>query len=125
MADGDTEHSTVLVVDDDHAVRTLITTTLRQHGYGVTMATNGRMGLEHVLAAPAQYKLILIDYRMPEMDGLTASRAIRACAPDVSVVLMSSENVEFDPEETGVREFLPKPFDSMDLIDLVDRHLDI
>ncbi|MDH3646827.1 MAG: response regulator [Gammaproteobacteria bacterium] len=113
----------VLVVDDDYSVRALISTTLKRNGFDVTMATNGRIGVEHVRATPDRYKLILLDNHMPEMDGLTACRVIRQFAPKSPVVLMSSETEPDDLEASGAREFFPKPFQAADLINLVDRHI--
>ncbi|MDH3589281.1 MAG: response regulator [Gammaproteobacteria bacterium] len=114
----------ILVVDDDISVRTLVSAALSSRGYEVTQAVDGRMGVAYVQDAPEHYKLILIDYRMPEIDGLAAIRVILELAPEAPVILMSTEDIQVDLDELGVREFLPKPFEAGDLIRLVERHFD-
>ena len=123
MATGRNLNNEVLVVDDDRAIRTMVSATLRKRGYEVTLADNGRAGAEHVCAAPTRFSLIIMDYRMPEMDGLSACQVIRQCASAAPIFLMSAEKLVLDFAEIGVQEFLPKPFIATDLIALVDRYL--
>ncbi|MBT8135485.1 MAG: response regulator [Gammaproteobacteria bacterium] len=113
----------VLVVDDDAAVRTLVRATLSARGVRVTEAGNGQLGLDEVRRAPGQFDLILMDYHMPELDGIRAAQAMRACAPGAPVVLMSTEDLSPQLEQIKVSGFLPKPFRAQQLIQLVDSHL--
>lgn len=114
----------VLIVDDDHAVRELAGTALRRAGFDVTFAPNGRTGIERFCSMSERFDLILMDYRMPEMDGLSACRVIRDCAPDTPIVIMSTEGVGEAALSAGATAFLAKPVLAHDLIDCVTRHID-
>lgn len=115
--------NTVLVVDDDAAVRALVNATLTSRGFLVTEANNGRLGLDQVRRTPERFNLILMDYHMPELDGISAARAMRECAPAAPVVLMSTEDLTPRLSSIDVSGFLPKPFRAQQLIHLVDSHL--
>lgn len=114
----------VLVVDDDYSVRDLVALTLNHRGYQVTVAANGRIGVEHVRAAPDRYDLVLLDCQMPEMDGWSARNAIIGCAPGTPVVMMSTQAVKFDEDPAGASLFLRKPFAARELVEFVDLQLD-
>jgi two-component system chemotaxis response regulator CheY len=103
-----------LVIDDSRTVRTIIGTILRELGMEVVTAGNGREGLEQMHAPPG-VDLVLVDWNMPEMDGLefiTAVRAERAFDP-VRVMMVTTET---EPEQViralsaGANEYLMKPF---------------
>lgn len=111
------------MVDDDRAVRTMVSAALRDQGYEVTLADNGRAGADHVRASPTRFSLIVMDYHMPEMDGLSACRVIRQFESSTPIILMSAEKLVVDFAKAGVQEFLPKPFVATDLIDMVGRYL--
>ncbi len=114
----------VLVVDDDSAIRSLVQATLGRAGYCVEQAANGRAGVDRVLAHPNRFSLVLMDYRMPELDGLAATNVIRKQAPGVPVALMSTENVDVDLVATGISAFLPKPFEADALVQFVKNNSD-
>ncbi len=115
---------TILVVDDDPLVRRLITTTLRDvGGFAVREAVDGQAG---VLAAEALApSIVFIDYEMPGLDGVEASRRIRALTGtgDATIVMLTGSAdgaTEAAARAAGVDLFLTKPFSPLDLLRLVD-----
>ena len=66
-----------LVVDDSRAVRMILARTLREVGYEIAEAGDGRQALEALTAEPGQFRLVLVDWNMPVMNGLELVREIR------------------------------------------------
>ncbi len=77
----------VLVVDDDAIVREVISTYLTDDGYAVTLAANGRDGLEKFCAA--EFDIVLTDRSMPEMEGDELAREVKKRRPGVPVILVT------------------------------------
>ena len=77
-ADGPSDHPPVrvLVVDDNATNRTLLEAQLSRVGYSVEVASGGAMAVERALDEP--FDVVLMDWQMPDVDGLTATRQIRA-----------------------------------------------
>lgn len=103
-----------LVIDDSRTVRVIIGTTLRELGMDVTEAGNGREGLEQLRQSPG-IELILVDWNMPEMNGLDFIRAVRAeRAYDPVRILMVTTETEQEQVlralNAGANEYLMKPF---------------
>ena len=79
----------VLLVDDNHAFRQELRLLLE--GYGMEVVGEGANGREAIeLAADADADVVLMDLRMPEMDGLAATRVLRSRAPLVPVIILSA-----------------------------------
>jgi two-component system, response regulator, stage 0 sporulation protein F len=76
---------TILVVDDDEAIRTLLQEELEEEGYKVLIATNARDALKMVAAEPLD--LVVLDIRMPGMDGLEALPRILGLKEGLPVIL--------------------------------------
>jgi two-component system, response regulator, stage 0 sporulation protein F len=76
---------TILVVDDDEAIRTLLQEELEEDGYKVIIATNARDALKIVAAEPLD--LVILDIRMPGMDGLEALPRILGIKEGLPVIL--------------------------------------
>ena len=76
---------TILVVDDDEAIRTLLTEELEDEGYKVLIATNARDALKMVAAEPLD--LVILDIRMPGMDGLEALPRILGIKEGLPVIM--------------------------------------
>jgi DNA-binding response OmpR family regulator len=79
---------TILVVDDDEAIRTLLQEELEDEGYKVLIATNARDALKMVAAEPLD--LVILDIRMPGMDGLEALPRILGIKEGLPVIMNSA-----------------------------------
>lgn len=79
--------NTILVVDDDNAVRQSMTRILRNQGYTVMEAANGERALEIATSEPVD--LMLLDIRMPGLDGLGVLEKINQIDPDLTVIIMT------------------------------------
>lgn len=78
----------ILVVEDDNAMRALITRYLTTLGYDWAECTNGEQGL--LLAQKESFDVVLCDVQMPNMDGVLLARKLREVTPDTPVVMLSS-----------------------------------
>jgi len=121
MTDVDTK--TVLVVDDDYDLSTLVATVLLEEGYRVETASNGEEALASVdLALP---DLILLDMKMPIMDGAEFAKELRARYDhDVPIVILTaSADARVRAEEIGASGWIGKPFDLVALTNAVGRYV--
>ena len=101
----------VLVVDDEPAVRDALDRALRAEGYRVTTAGDGRAALD-AMAADAP-DLVVMDVLMPLMDGLEATRALRAAGDRTPVLVLTARDSVADRVEgldAGADDYLVKPF---------------
>jgi two-component system chemotaxis response regulator CheY len=103
-----------LVIDDSRTIRAFLKEQLRSLGFEVTEARDGRQALSQLRDMP-QVDLVLVDWNMPEMDGISFVRAVRA-ESDYSTLpmLMVTTNAELAQVslalEAGVNEYIMKPF---------------
>jgi two-component system response regulator ChvI len=106
----------VLIVDDDHGLRTVLAAALGDEGFAVTEAGDGLAGVRRFEADGAD--LIILDILMPEMDGLEVCRRVRRKST-VPIVLLSSRGDEVDRVtglETGADDYVTKPFSTRELV---------
>lgn len=111
----------VLVVDDDDAIRQFIQMALEGSGYEVATAEDGQEALAAVQAAPP--RVILLDMRMPIMDGWAFTRAYRETPPPHApiVVLTAARDAGEYASDVDADAFLAKPFNLRELLGLVGR----
>ena len=112
----------ILVVDDELIVRDSLKEILDEEGYTVEMAGSGPNALEELSKQP--YQLMLLDIKMPGMDGVEVLQKAKEAHPDLSVVMMTAyATVETAVEamKTGALEYLIKPFEPGALIPMVLR----
>ena len=112
----------ILLVEDDREIARIIKDTLTKEGYYVTWATTGMEGLADFQAG--SYDLVLVDWMMPEMDGLKLTEHIRLQS-DVPIIMISARNEEADKVEglQGADDYLAKPFSLEELKARVRSHL--
>ena len=117
-------HETILVVDDEQLIRRSIATRLSVAGYNVLEAENGQAALKQ---AAAGVDLAVLDYRLPDLDGLSVLKELRQLDPDVLVILLtaySSVETAVDAMKLGAYHFMNKPFDLEALAALIDQALE-
>jgi CheY-like chemotaxis protein len=112
----------ILVVDDDTSIRSFVEMALDSVGYAVSTAANGAQALE--VTDQVQPDLILLDMRMPVMDGWTFARTYRAQAGPHApiVVITAATDAGQRAAEIEADGYLGKPFDLDDLLVLVSRY---
>jgi two-component system nitrogen regulation response regulator GlnG len=114
----------ILVADDDRAIRTVLTQALARQGYEVRTASTA--GTLWRWVADGQGHLVITDVIMPDENGLDLVARIRQFRPELRVIVMSAQNTlmtAVKATERGAFEYLPKPFDLEDLIQIVERAL--
>jgi CheY-like chemotaxis protein len=113
--------ATILVVDDEEAIRKLIAVILQSAGHVVVSASNGVEAVALFRSSPDEFDLILTDLRMPVMDGHQLVTLVRRTSPDTKIICMSGYADDPIPART---EFLPKPFLPDALRERVDKLLE-
>jgi DNA-binding response OmpR family regulator len=101
----------VLVVDDEDSVRTALERALRLEGFAVATAAGGREALEAVAQRPPA--VIVLDVTMPDLDGVTVVKRLRAGGIDVPVCILSARDEIADRVaglQAGADDYLVKPF---------------
>jgi signal transduction histidine kinase len=114
----------ILVVEDNPVNRTVAAKTLRRLGYTVELAANGKEAVARVAREP--FDLVLMDIQMPEMDGLDATRTIRATNSTVPILAMTAHALKGDRERclaAGMNDHIAKPIRSEALAQAIRRHL--
>ena len=113
-------HGTVLVVDDDTSILDTVSSILSGEGYDVVSASSGQEALEAV--ARKLPLLILLDMRMPVMDGWAVARALRGQGITVPIIVMTAaESARRWADEVGAEGYLAKPFGLDELLATVER----
>ena len=118
--------ATIVVIDDDIHILELASLILSRRGYQVFTASTAPVGLE--IIAERSPELVLLDYMMPEMNGLTALREIRARFPDSYVIMFTgkgNEQIAVELMKCGASEYILKPFNNRDLLERLDNVLHI
>jgi two-component system response regulator MprA len=112
-----TDTLSILVVDDERAIRDALQMILTRRGYEVLLATDGEEALDMVEALRPD--LVILDVLLPRMDGLTACRRLRARGDDVPVLMLTARDTIGDRVtglETGADDYLVKPFATDELV---------
>jgi DNA-binding response OmpR family regulator len=112
--------STILIVEDEHAVARGIEYALQQEGYGVTLARSGEEGLD--LAVGQAPDLVILDVRLPGIDGFEVLRRLRAAGSKAPVLMLTARDDEVDKViglELGADDYVTKPFGLRELLSRV------
>lgn len=120
--EGERVSEQILIVDDDPMIRATIADILGMEGYDVETAANGQEGLSIIdQECPA---LILLDMRMPVLDGWEFAKALRKRQIKVPIIVMTAAtNADAWAREINADDCLGKPFDLTDLLDRIARFL--
>ena len=109
--------ATILIVEDEHAVARGIQYALQQEGYEVAVARSGEEGLE--IATRQAPDLVVLDVRLPGMDGFEVLRRLRAAGAKMPVLVLTARDDEVDKViglELGADDYLTKPFGLRELM---------
>lgn len=112
----------LLVVDDEDALRLLVRHELENNGYAVTEAETGERALE--LFGKEQFDLVILDIRLPGIDGLEVLRKIRSTDARTKVVMLTGVDelkIARESLTLGANDFLTKPYDFKTLKACIDR----
>jgi len=117
----------ILFVDDEITLRQLVQDSLESEGYRVTTSSHAKAAIELYRQNHGDIDLVILDLLMPGMSGLDALTAMKASNPEVRAVLSSAYVPGQDSDDVqmhGFVDFLPKPFETHDLVSLVTRLAD-
>jgi two-component system, chemotaxis family, chemotaxis protein CheY len=113
----------ILVVDDDPAILDIVVKTLDFEGYPTARATNGAEALNAI--ERRRPSLVLLDMRMPVMDGWTFAKELAERNVDVPILVMTAaHDARRWASEVGAVGYVEKPFDIEELLDAVQRALE-
>ena len=123
-----TEMARLMVVDDQPEVLTVVARVLQRAGYAVDRASGGEACLEQLKESGAHYDLVITDLTMPGMDGLQLLKRVRHLSPQTAGIILTGyatiENA-VSSFQSGVRAFLRKPVDRMELLGSVQSALQV
>jgi DNA-binding response OmpR family regulator len=117
--------SNILIVDDEPVTRKSLSDILRLEGYNVTSAPNGQAAVEYVRTH--QVDLMVVDLRMPGMDGLEVVQVVNQLAPDTEVVLLTayaSTETAIQALRLRIHDYLQKPAPPAQIVSSVKKGLD-
>ncbi|MGM9967039.1 MULTISPECIES: response regulator transcription factor [unclassified Rummeliibacillus] len=101
----------ILVVDDELSIATLLQYNLKQAGYDVIIANDGRDGLQKAISEKPD--LILLDLMLPKLDGMEVCKELRIKKLDIPIIMLTAKDDEFDKVlglELGADDYMTKPF---------------
>ena len=117
--------ATILIVEDDAAMRTMLREALEEDGYTVEAVGGGRAGIERVTQGGVD--LVISDVKMPDLDGLDMLREIKAVTPSphvITITAFGSIDTAIRAVKLGAFDYITKPFDVDQLILSVQKALD-
>jgi two-component system autoinducer 1 sensor kinase/phosphatase LuxN len=108
----------VLVVDDEECMREMLALVLTELGFEVTKAKDGADALDQFQSPGGSVSLVIMDIRMPRLNGIEAAQRIKALSPATKIVLISGNDQP--PVGKIADAFLPKPFRVNELCEVVN-----
>ena len=115
----------ILVVDDEWLIRWSFSQVLGLAGYRVLEAQDASEALRH-LDGPSGFDAVLLDLKLPDQDGLSVLRRIKAARPSCPVIMMTAHGSADDAREAlaaGAFRFVMKPLEQQDMLDLLGQAL--
>jgi two-component system response regulator PilR (NtrC family) len=101
----------ILVVDDEQSMREFLDIMLKKEGYKVSLASNGEEVLKYI--GKDIFDLVLLDIRMPKMDGIAVLKKIKSASPETVVIMITaydSSDTAIKAMKEGAYDYIPKPF---------------
>lgn len=118
------EKNSILVVDDEEALRTVLSSELEGEGYSVASASDGDEAM--TLLEEKAFDLVLLDIKMPRVDGFEVLRFIKERFPTTKVIMLTGfadlKNA-IESKKLGAEDFVSKPYDLVDLLTTIERVL--
>lgn len=118
------QNFSVLVVDDEDALRSVLSTELLSEGYVVETAPDGDDAI--AILQQKQFDLVLLDIKMPRVDGFEVLRFIKQRYPSTKVIMLTGfadlKNA-IESKKLGAEDFVSKPYDLVDLLTTIERVL--
>ncbi len=116
--------SSILVVDDEEALRTVLSSELNSEGYEVRTAADGDEAINEL--GKAVFDLVLLDIKMPRTNGFEVLKFIKEKQPKTKVVMLTGfadlKNA-IESKKLGADDFVSKPYDLVDLLTTIERVL--
>jgi two-component system, chemotaxis family, chemotaxis protein CheY len=114
----------ILIVDDDECILEFVSDALTDEGYTVCTASNGVVALELLADVECEVCLVLLDMKMPVMDGYAFLEAYdKQLNTSTSVPIIAfSANATLHVDSYSIKAFLAKPFDLEELLNLIEKH---
>lgn len=114
---------TILVVDDENDVRSVVTKMIERIGFQVKAAATGVQAITSVKAGISNLQAILLDLNMTDMNGLEVATSIHSILPNVPIILMSgysAEDIDHHDARIAIHSFVQKPFSYKTLESILD-----
>jgi CheY-like chemotaxis protein len=118
------EKNSILVVDDEDALRTVLSSELESEGYVVATAGDGDEAIS--ILQGKLFDLVLLDIKMPRVDGFEVLRFVKERYPATKVIMLTGfadlKNA-IESKKLGAEDFVSKPYDLVDLLTTIERVL--
>ncbi|HSI66549.1 MAG TPA: response regulator transcription factor [Planococcus sp. (in: firmicutes)] len=108
---------TILIIEDEHPIATLLSYNLKQAGYETLVANDGKEGYN--LALSEKPDLIVLDLMLPSMDGVEVCKSLRQEKLDIPIIMLTAKDDEFDKVlglELGADDYMTKPFSPREVV---------
>lgn len=112
----------LLLVDDEEKMIKYLSRRLEIRGYEVSTASSGEAAV--ALVKESEFDVVLLDFLMPDMNGLETLKEIKKIRPDIAVIMISaysSGKTEEEGKALGLFDFVMKPFDLNNIVDTIER----
>jgi two-component system, OmpR family, alkaline phosphatase synthesis response regulator PhoP len=108
---------TILIIEDEHPIATLLSYNLKQAGYETLVANDGKEGYEMALSEKPD--LIVLDLMLPSMDGVEVCKSLRQQKLDTPIIMLTAKDDELDKVlglELGADDYMTKPFSPREVV---------
>jgi CheY-like chemotaxis protein len=130
VQEGEFAGKTMLLAEDIEINREILISLLEYTGIAIDCAENGQEALDIIIAAPDKYDVVLMDVQMPQMDGLEATRRLRALPPrtrgHLPIIAMTANVFKSDIDEckaAGMDDHLGKPLDIERVVEVLRKYV--